>query len=181
MDAICTSAEHTCTCGFHLTENPQKLLNCFHCFFLRWNVDEFWRSYCQVISPECRSSPCSASMLLVCLLSWFIIIILTCLAEGKRERGVGRGNTLKEERVFLVSEPLPPLLAFHRARPFSLVLAYFVRPTISNDELEFCFHKWKYGKNSSELTGARLLSIYAFWGGCPLTNMSRLCFKPLFC
>lgn len=156
-----------------------KKTSLFSLCLLRWNVDEFWRSYCQVISPECRSSPCRASMLLVCLLSWFITFF-ACLAEEKRERGVGRGNTLKEERVFLVSEPLPLHLAFHRARPFSHVLEYFVRPTISNDELEFCFYKWKYGKNSSGLTGARLLLLYGFWGGCPLTNMSRLRLKPLF-
>ena len=61
-----------------------------------------------------------------------------------------------------MSEPLPPHLAIHRARPFSHMLAYFVRPTISDDELEFCFYKLKYGKNSSELTGARLLLIFAF-------------------
>lgn len=147
-----------------------KMTELFLLFLVRWNVDEFWRSYCQVISPECRSSPCRASMLLVCLLSWFFF--LACLAEEKRERGVGRGNTLKEERVFVVSEPLPPHLAFHRARPFSHGLAY--------DELVLV-HKWKCGKNSSELTGARLLSIYAFWGGWPLTNMSRLRLKPLLC
>lgn len=114
-------------------------------------------------------------MLLVCLLSW--LINLSCRGKKgtrswKGEYAKRRGGISSVEAPFLHISPFIARGHFHTCWRISFV-------SLSNDKLEFCFHKSKYGKNSSELTDARLLLIYAFWGGCPLTTMSRLRLKPL--